>query len=71
MHVPLTDQLGKKPDQEFLANGASPHLHLERQLAYAPELNPGEGLWQQPEGSSYPMCAVLTSHICVMSCATR
>jgi transposase len=31
--------------QEFLANGAAPRLHLERLPAYAPELNPGEGLW--------------------------
>jgi hypothetical protein len=30
-----------------MANGASPHLHPDRLLAYAPELNPGEGLWQQ------------------------
>ena len=33
--------------REFLANGAAPRLHLERLPAYAPELNPGEGLWQQ------------------------
>jgi hypothetical protein len=30
---------------EFLANGAAQRLHLERLPAYAPELNPGEGLW--------------------------
>jgi transposase len=57
--------------KEFLANGASPRLHLARLPAYAPELNPGEDLWQQLKGSSCAMCAVLTSHICVMSCATR
>ena len=28
----------------FLADGASQRLHLERLPAYAPELNPGEGL---------------------------
>ncbi|MDQ3828393.1 MAG: IS630 family transposase [Candidatus Tectomicrobia bacterium] len=33
--------------QEFLANGAAHRLHLERLPAYAPELNPGEGLWAQ------------------------
>jgi transposase len=33
-----------------LANGAAPRLHLERLPAYAPELNPGEGLWQQLKG---------------------
>jgi transposase len=36
--------------QEFLANGAAQSLHLERLPAYAPELNPGEGLWQQLKG---------------------
>jgi transposase len=29
----------------FLANGAAHRIHLERLPAYAPELNPGEGLW--------------------------
>jgi transposase len=36
--------------QEFLANGAAQRIHLERLPAYAPELNPGEGLWQQLKG---------------------
>jgi transposase len=35
---------------KFLANGAAQRLHLERLPAYAPELNPGEGLWQQLKG---------------------
>jgi transposase len=30
--------------RESLVNGAASRLHLERLLAYAPELNPGEGL---------------------------
>jgi transposase len=34
----------------FLTNGASQRLHLERLPAYAPELNPGEGLWAQLKG---------------------
>jgi transposase len=34
----------------FLANGAAQRLHLERLPAYAPELNPGEGLWQHLKG---------------------
>ena len=33
--------------QQFLARGAAQRLHLERLPAYAPELNPGEGVWQQ------------------------
>ena len=36
--------------KEFLANGAAHWRHLERLPAYAPELNPGEGLWQQLKG---------------------
>jgi transposase len=36
--------------KEFLANGASHRIHLEPLPAYAPELNPGEGLWQQLQG---------------------
>ena len=36
--------------QEFLANGAAQRMHLERLPASAPELNPGEGLWQQLKG---------------------
>ena len=36
--------------KEFLANGASQRLHLERLPAYAPELNPDESIWQQLKG---------------------
>jgi transposase len=36
--------------QEFLANGAAQRLHLERLPAYAPKLNPDEGVWQQLKG---------------------
>jgi transposase len=36
--------------RDLLANGAAQHLHLERLPACAPELNPGEGLWQQLTG---------------------
>jgi transposase len=35
---------------EFLANGAGERLHVERLPAYAPDLNPGEGLWAQLKG---------------------
>jgi transposase len=34
----------------FLANGAAERIHLERLPAYAPELNPGEGLWAHLQG---------------------
>jgi transposase len=30
----------------FLANGWAPKIHLENFPAYAPELNPDEGVWQ-------------------------
>jgi transposase len=36
--------------KEFLAHGAAQRLHVGRLPAYAPELNPGEGLWQQLKG---------------------
>jgi transposase len=32
--------------KDFLAHGAAERLHLEPLPAYAPELNPAEGLWQ-------------------------
>jgi transposase len=34
----------------FLAKGAAQRLHLERRPAYAPDLNPGEGLGAQLTG---------------------
>ena len=36
--------------KRFLAHGAAQRLHVERLPAYAPELNAGEGLWQQLKG---------------------
>jgi transposase len=36
--------------KEFLAHGAAQRVHVERLPAYAPELNPGEGLWAQLKG---------------------
>jgi transposase len=50
--------------KEFLANGASQRLHLERLPAYAPELNPGEGLWQQLKGVELRnVCGVNLPHL--------
>ena len=43
--------------QECLSHGAAQRLHLERLPAYAPELNPGEGLWQ-------PLKGVERRHVC-------
>jgi transposase len=40
----------------FLANGAAERLQIERLPAYAPELNPVEGLWAHLKGSSCAMC---------------
>ena len=34
-----------KPVQAFLANGGTERIHLELLPAYAPELNPAEGVW--------------------------
>jgi transposase len=50
--------------KEFLANGAAQRLHLERLPAYAPELNPGEGLWQQLKGVELRnVCCFTSSHL--------
>jgi transposase len=50
--------------REFLTNGASQRLHLERLPAYAPELNPGEGLWQQLKGVELRhVCGVDLPHL--------
>ena len=49
---------------EFLANGAKPRLHAERLPAYAPELNPGEGLWAQLTGVELRnLCGVNLPHL--------
>jgi transposase len=34
-----------QPVKDFLAQGAAARLHLERLPAYAPDLNPDEGVW--------------------------
>jgi transposase len=50
--------------QEFLTNGAAQRLHLERLPAYAPELNPGEGLWAQLTGVELRnVCCVDLPHL--------
>jgi transposase len=50
--------------QQFLARGAAQRLHLERLPAYAPELNPGEGLWQQLKGVELRnVCCFNISHL--------
>ena len=50
--------------REFLANGAVQRLHVERLPAYAPDLNPGEGLWQQLKGVElHNVCCVDLPHL--------
>jgi transposase len=44
----------------LLANGAARRLHLERLPAYAPGLNPGEGLWQ-------PLTGVELRNLCCLN----
>lgn len=34
-----------QPVRDYLASGAAKRIHLERLPAYAPELNPDEGIW--------------------------
>jgi transposase len=48
----------------FLTNSAAQRLHLERLPAYAPELNPDEGLWQQLKGVELRnLCCFNISHL--------
>ena len=48
----------------FLANGAAARLHLERLPAYAPDLNPGEGLWAYLKGVDLRhVCCVNLPHL--------
>jgi transposase len=50
--------------QEFLANGTAQRIHVERLPAYAPDLNPGEGLWQQLKGVELRnVCCVNLPHL--------
>jgi transposase len=50
--------------KDFLASGAAQRMHLERLPAYAPELNPGEGLWQQLKGVELRnLCCVNIPHL--------
>jgi transposase len=50
--------------QEFLANRAVHRLHVERLPAYAPDLNPGEGLWQELKGVELRnVCCVDIPHL--------
>jgi hypothetical protein len=39
--------------REFLAHGAAQRIHVERLPAYAPDLHPGEGLWQPLTGVAW------------------
>jgi transposase len=48
----------------FLTNGAAQRLHLERLPAYAPDLNPGEGVWPQLKGVEWRnLCCVNLPHL--------
>jgi transposase len=48
----------------FLAKGAAQRLPLERLPAYAPERNPGEGLWAQLTGvERRDVCCVNLPHL--------
>jgi transposase len=50
--------------KEFLAHSAAQRVHVERLPAYAPELNPGEGLWAQLKGVELRnLCCVNLPHL--------
>jgi DDE superfamily endonuclease len=48
----------------LLANGAAERLYLEHLPAYAPELNPDEGLWAHLKGVELPhVCGFNLPHL--------
>jgi transposase len=50
--------------REFLAHGSAQRIHVERLPAYAPELNPDEGVWQQLKGVELRhVCCVDLPHL--------
>src|SRR5918992_763165 len=50
--------------KECLAPGAAQRVHVDRLPAYAPELNPGEGLWAQLTGVELrKLCCVNLPHL--------
>jgi transposase len=50
--------------KDFLTNGVAHRLHVERLPAYAPELNPDEGVWQQLKGVELRnVCGVDLPHL--------
>jgi transposase len=50
--------------QEFLANGAAQRIQVERLPAYAPELNPVEGLWAYLKGVELRnVCCFTLTHL--------
>jgi transposase len=50
--------------QDFLANAAAQRIQAERLPAYAPELNPGEGLWEHLKGVELRnVCCLTLRHL--------
>lgn len=51
--------------KEFLADGWAHKIHVERFPAYAPDLNPDEGVWQQLKHVELRnLCCFDFSHLC-------
>jgi transposase len=55
-----------KEVKEFLADGWTRQIHLERFPAYAPELNPDEGVWQYLKHVELRnLCCFDFNHLCI------
>lgn len=56
----------------FLSNGRAERIHLERLAAYAPDLNPDEGVWQHLKDVELrnPCCSDLGELRCPLCLAT-
>lgn len=50
--------------KDYLSEGATKHLHLERLPAYAPDLNPDEGTWSHLKSVELRnVCCLTMNHL--------
>lgn len=47
--------------KDFLKRGAAKRLHLEHLPGYAPDLNPDEGIWNDPQARGVRQCLLCRS----------
>ncbi len=57
--------------KDFLKNGASKRLHLEKLPAYAPELNPDEDVWNNLKNQLKNVCCKNLKELRIKICKAR